>query len=61
MERDDRPDPDLLLRRVAAEENRRSRAVLKVFLGYAPGVGKTCTMLESDLRIRAQGADVVAG
>ncbi len=56
-----RPDPDLLLARVQAEEKRRSRAVLKVFLGYAPGVGKTYSMLLSARRLSAQGADVVVG
>ncbi|MCU0662085.1 MAG: sensor histidine kinase KdpD [Myxococcota bacterium] len=57
----DRPNPDALLRRVQAEEERSSRAALKIFFGYAPGVGKTFTMLESALRLKAQGVDVVAG
>ena len=57
----DRPDPDSLLRRVQAEEERSSRAALKVFFGFAPGVGKTYTMLESAQRLKAQGVDVVAG
>lgn len=60
MERD-RPDPDVLLRRVKAEEERAQRAALKIFFGYAPGVGKTYTMLESALRLKAQGVDVVVG
>lgn len=60
MERD-RPNPDLLLRRVQAEEEREQRAALKIFFGYAPGVGKTYTMLESALRLKAQGVDVVVG
>ena len=57
----DRPDPDSLLRRVQAEEERSSRAALKVFFGFAPGVGKTYTMLESAQRLKAQGVDVVVG
>ena len=57
----DRPNPDALLRRVQAEEERSSRAVLKIFLGYAPGVGKTYTMLESARRLDAQGVDLVVG
>lgn len=60
MEDDRRPDPDALLRRVQAEEARRSRATLKIFLGYAPGVGKTYSMLESARRLVAAGVDVAA-
>jgi len=60
MERN-RPNPDMLLRRVQAEEERSSRAALKIFFGYAPGVGKTFTMLESALRLKAQGVDVAVG
>ncbi len=57
----DRPDPDALLRRVSAEEAREKRAKLKIFFGFAPGVGKTYAMLESAQRLRAQGVDVVIG
>lgn len=57
--RDSRPDPDALLARVQAEE--RTRARLKVFFGFAPGVGKTFSMLEAARRLKAQGADVVVG
>ena len=57
----DRPDPDLLLARVKADEDRRNRAVLKVFLGYAPGVGKTYSMLLAAKRLASQGVDVVVG
>ena len=56
-----RPDPDSLLYRVQAEEERVSRARLKIFFGYAPGVGKTYTMLESARRLKEQGIDVVIG
>jgi len=56
-----RPDPDALLRRVKAEETRRTRARLKVFFGFAPGVGKTYKMLESAHQLRAEGMDVVVG
>ena len=34
---------------------------LKVFLGYAPGVGKTFSMLSEGLRRRGRGEDVVIG
>ncbi len=56
-----RPDPDELLRQVQEAESRAGRARLKVFLGAAPGVGKTYAMLQ-EARSRWQGGlDVVAG
>ncbi len=51
-----RPDPDALL---AATRTGRGR--LKVFLGMAPGVGKTYEMLRAARRRKAEGADVVVG
>ncbi|MCL4401662.1 MAG: hypothetical protein M1436_03220 [Acidobacteria bacterium] len=57
-----RPDPDLLLRQVQAEETRARRGRLKVFLGYSSGVGKTFTMLDEGRRRRERnGEDVVVG
>lgn len=54
-----RPDPDALLRRVTADDRKRTR--LKVFFGFAPGVGKTFAMLESARRLKSQKIDVVVG
>ena len=54
---DDRPDPDALLR-IAAREG---RGKLKVFLGAAPGVGKTYEMLSEAAGRRRGGTDVVIG
>lgn len=54
---DKRPDPDALL----AETRRESRGRLKVFLGAAPGVGKTYAMLQNARRLTAEGVDVVIG
>jgi two-component system, OmpR family, sensor histidine kinase KdpD len=56
---DRRPDPDALLRRVMADDRKRTR--FKLFFGFAPGVGKTYAMLESARRLKAQGVDVVVG
>jgi two-component system, OmpR family, sensor histidine kinase KdpD len=56
-----RPDPDVLLQRIRAEEARERRGQLKVFLGASPGVGKTFTMLETARAKRADGLDVVVG
>ena len=57
----DRPNPDELLARVQAEETRERRGRLKVFFGYAAGVGKTFAMLEAAQREKAQGVEVVVG
>jgi two-component system sensor histidine kinase KdpD len=56
-----RPDPDELLARVTAEEAPARRGKLKIFFGYAAGVGKTYAMLEAAQRERAEGTDVVVG
>ncbi|MFI5308543.1 MAG: DUF4118 domain-containing protein [Polyangiales bacterium] len=57
-----RPDPDALLRRIKEEEARSKRAKLKIFFGFAPGVGKTYRMLQvaRDL-VMEQQLDVVIG
>jgi two-component system, OmpR family, sensor histidine kinase KdpD len=39
----------------------KQRASFKVFLGYAPGVGKTYDMLGEGIRRRSRGEDVVIG
>lgn len=54
-----RPNPDDLLAKAKAEEARRGS--LRVFLGYAAGVGKTYSMLENAHRARSEGRDVVVG
>jgi two-component system sensor histidine kinase KdpD len=44
-----------------ASPPQKTRGVLKLFLGYAPGVGKTFSMLSEALRRRSRGEDVVIG
>src|SRR5579885_3179780 len=56
-----RLNPEKLLQRVQAEEREEQRGKLKIYLGAAPGVGKTYTMLQDALAKRAQGLDVVVG
>ncbi len=56
-----RPNPDELLARVQTDEARARRGRLKIFFGYAAGVGKTYAMLEAARRERAEGSDVVVG
>ena len=38
-----------------------SRGIFKLFLGYAPGVGKTYSMLSEAIRRKSRGEDVVIG
>jgi two-component system sensor histidine kinase KdpD len=54
-----RPSPDALLDLARSEEAGRGR--LKVFLGAAPGVGKTYEMLTSARSRASAGTDIVAG
>jgi len=54
---DRRPSPDALLR----EAGRASRGRLMIFLGAAPGVGKTYEMLQAAQMRRREGVDVVIG
>jgi two-component system sensor histidine kinase KdpD len=54
-----RPSPDALL--VEARREDKSRGRLKVFLGAAPGVGKTYEMLLSGRAKLLEGADIVVG
>jgi two-component system sensor histidine kinase KdpD len=46
---------------LAATEPEKTRGRFKVFLGYAPGVGKTFSMLSEGIRRRQRGEDVVIG
>lgn len=52
---DKRPSPDALLR----QAKREARGRLKIFLGAAPGVGKTYAMLTEGAALARDGADVV--
>ena len=57
-----RPDPDELLARVREEEHISARGKLTIFFGFAPGVGKTYTMLEAARgEAEDQKRDVVVG
>ncbi len=56
-----RPNPDQLLENVQKEQLREPRGKLKIYLGAAPGVGKTYSMLQDALQKRKEGLDVVAG
>jgi len=60
-ELDRRPDPELLLKQIEAQDEQLQHERLKVFLGYASGVGKSFRMLDEGRRRRARGQDVVIG
>jgi two-component system sensor histidine kinase KdpD len=56
-----RPNPDALLAHIQSEEHQREHGRLKIFVGYAAGVGKTYAMLEAARQRKAEGVDVVCG
>ena len=56
-----RPDPQMLLDQLELQERQARRGKLKVFLGYASGVGKSYQMLDEGRRRRMRGEDVVIG
>ena len=55
--RESRPDPDALLSAATAE----GRGKLKIFLGAAPGVGKTFAMLSAAHQLAREGVIVLVG
>jgi two-component system sensor histidine kinase KdpD len=54
---DARPKPESLLARV----EQASRARLRIYIGAAPGVGKTYQILEDAHQLKKQGVDIVIG
>ncbi|EMJ95437.1 sensor histidine kinase [Leptospira alstonii] len=56
-----RLDPDELLRKIQAEEQKEISGKLKVFFGMAAGVGKTYAMLNAARNLKKEGVDVVVG
>src|SRR5450631_3463011 len=54
-----RPDPEELLRQITAQEAHEARGRLKIFLGYAPRVGKSLRMFDEGRRRKERGQDVV--
>ena len=58
---DIRPSPEAMLKLAQAEEVTVELGKLKIFLGYAAGVGKTYAMLEAARLRKKDGRDVVVG
>jgi two-component system, OmpR family, sensor histidine kinase KdpD len=53
-------DPEALLRQIEAAEQAARRGQLKIFLGYASGVGKSFRLFDEGRRRHERGEDVVA-
>ena len=58
---DRRPTPEQMLERVRRQAGAGARGRLRVYLGMAPGVGKTYAMLMEGHRRKERGTDVVVG
>lgn len=56
-----RRNPDHLLKAIQQEEDAKKKGRLKIFFGYAAGVGKTYAMLQAAQAARQRGTEVVAG
>ena len=56
-----RQDPDQLLRVIRNDASTKKSGKLKIFFGYAAGVGKTYAMLQAAHQAKERGIDVVAG
>ncbi len=54
-------DPEALLRQIEAAEKAEHRGELKIFLGYASGVGKSFRLFDEARRRRERGEDIVVG
>jgi two-component system, OmpR family, sensor histidine kinase KdpD len=54
-------DPERILAQIQRAEQRERQGRLKIFLGYASGVGKSAKMLDEGRRRRQRGEDVVVG
>jgi two-component system sensor histidine kinase KdpD len=54
-------NPEVYLKLANQLEQSQKRGKLKIYLGAAPGVGKTYEMLSDALALRSQGIDVVIG
>ena len=56
-----KPTPEQLLEQWEADDEHSSRGRLKIFLGYASGVGKSFRMLDEGRRRHLRGQDVIVG
>lgn len=56
-----RENPDRILEKLKKESDSKKKGHLKIFFGYAAGVGKTYAMLEAAHAAKMKGIDVVVG
>lgn len=61
MTKENHSTPDELLKAVQSYENKQGKGHLKIFLGMAPGVGKTYAMLETAQKKQKEGVNVIVG
>lgn len=61
MTEDNRPNPQQLLHALREQDDHERSGKLKIFFGYAAGVGKTYAMLEAAHQAKQDGRDVVVG
>ena len=61
MNSENRRDPERLLAEITREERRSRMGRLKIFLGYASGVGKSARMFDEGRRRLIRGEDVIVG
>ena len=54
-------NPQEILRKIQKMENKEKYGKLKIFFGYAAGVGKTYAMLQAAHEAKNEGKDVVVG
>ena len=56
-----RPNPQQVLHAIREQDDQESHGKLKIFFGYAAGVGKTYAMLQAAHQARKNGVDVAVG
>lgn len=56
-----RHNPEEILKKIQEDEENQQKGHLKIFFGYAAGVGKTYAMLKAAHAAKQRGIDVVAG
>ncbi len=56
-----KPSPEDLLYHIHQQQDQSSHGKLKIFFGYAAGVGKAYTILEATHQAQKEGRDVVVG
>ncbi|MDD2814710.1 MAG: two-component system sensor histidine kinase KdpD [Thiotrichaceae bacterium] len=56
-----RPDPDVLLAQVQAQERRATRGKLRIYFGASAGVGKTYAMLTAARKLQTEHQDLIVG